>query len=54
MSIVYFFEAKTAPLAGRGGVNVAAVQLNVLNWMAQAEFIDTGAACFISVNHHNR
>ena len=47
-------EAETTPLACSGSVFVAAIQLNVLHGVAEAELVDTETSSCVSIDLHNR
>ena len=53
MSVIDFLESKPAPFACRGGVNMSFIQLNILNWMAESELVDTSASCRVASHHDN-
>ena len=50
MTTLRFLKPKAAPLACGWAVNVAFIQLNILDWVAKSELVNTHASSSVSVN----
>ena len=50
VAALFLLESETAPLAGRGSVLIAAVELDVLHGVTKAELIHTGASGGVTVD----
>ena len=53
MTTSSLLEAKTAPLAGGGCMLMPSIDLNILHWMNESQFVDAGATGSVAVNLHH-